>query len=359
MLDDGSLYLWSTTPPNTFFPTLGHWYDAGDLQGPQGPQGVQGIQGIQGVQGVVGEQGIQGIQGIQGDIGPQGPTGQALTILGNYPNTTTFFSTGAGSTSGLAGFGWLMENDGSLYLWDINPPNQFPPPVAPGHWYDAGDLQGPQGPQGPQGEQGIQGIQGNVGPQGPQGIQGIQGVQGIQGLAGGSFAPSYGSFLSTQPQFMGSVLTQQNLVQATPLKYNYGNASTSDIRCSISKANGVGSVSGDSSIVVNTAGTYQISFLQQMFNSDNGSTYAQASMWLRINGSNDMYTGHMISIHPSVISAQPTSNVVHAFNAGDRFEVMYYSTNSKIYCPFYSSTNVTYSLSVNVPSIQTNIVRIA
>jgi hypothetical protein len=33
-------------------------------------------------------------------------------------------------------------------------------------------------------------------------------------------------------------------------------------------------------------------------------------------------------------------------------------TNSKIYSPFYSSTNITYSLSVNVPSIQTNIVRV-
>jgi hypothetical protein len=349
MLDDGSLYLWSTSPPDQFPPTPGHWYDAGDLQGPQGPQGVQGLQGIQGVQGVVGEQGIQGIQGIQGE---QGPVGPALTIVGNYPDSITFLYDGPGSTTGELGIGWLMLDDGSLFLWSNDPPNQELPYPLIGHWYDAGDLQGPAGPQGPVGPQGIQGTSGT------QGIQGLQGVQGIQGIAGGSFAPSFGSFLSTENQFMGSKLTQQNLVQATALKYNYANASTSDITCSITKNNGIGSVSGDSTIIVNTAGTYQISYLPQMFNSDNGSTYAQTSMWLRINGINDKYTGHMISIHPKVISAQPTSNIIQKFNAGDRFEVMFHSTNSKIYCPFYSSTNVTYSLSVNVPSIQTNIFRV-
>lgn len=349
MSDDGSLYLWSTGPPNQYPPTPGHWYDAGDLQGPQGPQGVQGLQGIQGIQGSTGEQGIQGIQGIQGVPGVAGP---AFTIIGNYPNSYTFLFDGAGSTTGELGEAWLMLDDGSLFLWSNDPPNQQLPYPLIGHWYDAGDIQGPEGPQGPQGEQGLQGNQGE------QGIKGDQGIQGPQGIAGGSFAPSYGSFLSIENQFMGSKITQTNLVQATPFKYNFGNASTSDIKCSVSKNNGVGSVSGDSNIIVNTAGTYQISYLPQMYNDDNGSTYAQVSMWLRINGINDVYTGNMISIHPKVISAQPTSNIIHSFNAGDRFEIMYYSTNSTIYSPFYSSTNITYSLSVNVPSIQTNIVRV-
>jgi hypothetical protein len=109
-------------------------------QGPQGPQGPQGIQGIQGV---------------------TGATGAALTVLGSYPDLTAFLA-GAGGSPGTAGTAWIIESDGSLYVWDTNLTA----------WNDVGDLQGPQG---------IQGVQG------PQGIQGIQGVQGIQGPTGGSY----------------------------------------------------------------------------------------------------------------------------------------------------------------------------
>jgi hypothetical protein len=119
------------------------------LVGPPGPQGVQGPQGIQGT---------QGIQGVQGE------TGAALTVLGSYPDLTAFYA-GAGGSPGAAGTAWIIESDGSLYVWN----------TATNAWEDVGDLQGPQGVQG---EQGIQG------EQGPQGIQGIQGVQGIQGEVG-------------------------------------------------------------------------------------------------------------------------------------------------------------------------------
>ena len=356
MSDDGSLYLWSVSPPDQYPPALGHWYDAGDIQGPQGlqgPQGVQGLQGIQGVQGVTGEQGIQGIQGNQGI---QGPVGPALTILGNYPDSVTFFTSGPGSTTGVVGEGWLLQSDGSIYLWSTTPPNTFPP--TPGHWYDAGDIQGPAGPPGDQGVQGEQGVPGEKGDQGIQGLQGVQGIQGIQGLTGGSFAPSYASFFSTELQFMGSRLSQSNLLQATAFRYNQINASTSDITCSISKNNGSGYVSGDSSIVVNTAGTYQISYLPQIHNDDNGSAISIVNTWLRINGINQQNSGKMMSLHTKYESTQPASNVIKSFNAGDAFEVLYYSTNSKIHGQFYSSTDVAVSLSVNVPSIQTNIVRV-
>jgi hypothetical protein len=140
--------------------------------GPQGPQGVQGIQGIQGVQG------IQGPQGIQGE------TGAALTVLGSYPDLASFLA-GAGGSPGLPGTAWIIESDGSLYIWN----------TATNAWEDVGDLQGPQGIQGIQGPQGIQGIQGvqgiqglkgDTGDQGAKGDQGVQGIQGIQGTAGNS-----------------------------------------------------------------------------------------------------------------------------------------------------------------------------
>ena len=128
---------------------------------PAGPAGPQGPQGIQGPQGSQGEQGIQGIEGPQGI---QGETGAALTVLGSYPDLTAFLA-GAGGSPGLPGTAWIIESDGSLYVWN----------TATTAWEDVGDLQGPQGVQG---EQGPQGIQGEVGPQGPQGIQGIQGPSG-------------------------------------------------------------------------------------------------------------------------------------------------------------------------------------
>ena len=125
----------------------------GGIVGPQGPIGPQGPQGIQGVQGV------------------QGETGAALTVLGSYPDLTAFLA-GAGGSPGTAGTAWIIESDGSLYVWN----------TATNTWDDVGDLQGPQGIQGIQGPQGEQGIQGVQGIQGIQGIQGVQGAMGVSGL---------------------------------------------------------------------------------------------------------------------------------------------------------------------------------
>ena len=116
---------------------------ASTVVGPQGPQGIQGEQG---------PQGVEGPQGIQGE------TGAALTVLGSYPDLAAFLA-GAGGSPGAVGTAWIIESDGSLYVWN----------TATNAWEDVGDLQGPQG---------IQGVQG------PQGEQGIQGIQGIQGTAG-------------------------------------------------------------------------------------------------------------------------------------------------------------------------------
>jgi hypothetical protein len=125
---------------------------ASTVVGPQGPQGIQGEQG---------PQGVQGPQGIQGE------TGAALTVLGSYPDLPSFLA-GAGGSPGTPGTAWIIESDGSLYVWN----------TATNAWEDVGDLQGPPGPQG---------------IQGPQGEQGIQGIQGIQGPA----APSTSLFAQT------------------------------------------------------------------------------------------------------------------------------------------------------------------
>jgi hypothetical protein len=146
---------------------------ANGTQGPAGPQGQQGIQGPQGVQGVQGEQGIQG------------ETGAALTVLGSYPNLGSFLA-GAGNSPGEPGTAWIIESDGSLYVWN----------TLTNTWEDVGDLQGPQGIQG------IQGIQGE------QGIQGVQGIQGISGTSGLETSIRYSpTFTATGMTFTGSGTT--------------------------------------------------------------------------------------------------------------------------------------------------------
>lgn len=135
--------------------------------GPQGPQGVPGAQGIQGVQGV------QGPQGIQGE------TGAALTVLGSYPDLAAFLA-GAGGSPGNPGEAWLIESDGSLYIWNTDTTA----------WEDVGDLQGPQGPQGIQG------------PQGEQGIPGISGTSGLETLV--RYSPV---FQATGMTFTGTGVT--------------------------------------------------------------------------------------------------------------------------------------------------------
>ena len=195
---------------------------ASTVVGPQGPQGVQGEQGVQGV---------QGPQGIQGE------TGAALTVLGSYPDLASFLA-GAGGSPGAPGTAWIIESDGSLYVWN----------TATNAWEDVGDLQGPQG---------IQGIQG------PQGEQGIQGVQGIQGIAGGF--GYLGSFYDTTNQtgIANSVLTM-GLNNSDPWN------------------NGVSLVSGNRITIANP-GVYNIQFSAQMVK-NGGNTATHAHIWLSQNG---------------------------------------------------------------------------
>jgi len=134
---------------------------ASEIVGPPGPTGPQGPVGPQGPIGNTGPQGIQG------------ETGAALTVLGSYPDLASFLA-GAGGSPGTPGTAWIIESDGSLYVWN----------TATNSWEDVGDLQGPPGPQGIQGIQGVQGVQGVQGIQGVKGDTGLTGAKGDQGIQG-------------------------------------------------------------------------------------------------------------------------------------------------------------------------------
>ena len=193
---------------------------ASTVVGPPGPQGPTGPQG---------PQGVQGPQGIQGE------TGAALTVLGSYPDLASFLA-GAGGSPGDVGTAWIIESDGSLYVWN----------TATNAWEDVGDLQGPPGPQGIQG------------PQGPRGIQGIQGIQGIPGTSGLQY---YGSFYDTTSQPGGSI-------RAFTLN-------------STDFASGV-SIANSSEITFTTLGKFNIAFSAQIIKTGGAAT--NIYIWLRHNG---------------------------------------------------------------------------
>ena len=237
--------------------------------GPQGPVGPQGIQGIQGPQGVEGPQGIQG------------ETGAALTVLGSYPDVTAFLA-GAGGSPGNPGEAWLIESDGSLYIWN----------TATTAWEDVGDLQGPQGPQGIQG------------PQGEQGIQGPQGIQGVAGAVGGK----YGSFYDTTDQTGGSI-------KAFTLN-------TTDF------ANGV-SIASNSQITFTELGKFNIAFSAQFIKT--GGTSTNIWIWLRKQGSN-------VADSATVLEMGNNNNyLVAAWNffvdvntTPEYFELMWYTPSTNV-----------------------------
>jgi hypothetical protein len=201
---------------------------SGGIVGPQGPIGPQGPQGVEGPQGV------------------QGEVGAALTVLGSYPDLTAFLA-GAGGSPGNPGEAWLIESDGSLYIWN----------TATSVWEDVGDLQGPQGVQGVQGPQGEQGIQG------VQGIQGIQGETGAQGAAGGF--GYLGSFYDT---------TNQTGVANSVLTMAIGNSNPWNSGVSITSGN---------RITIANPGVYNIAFSAQMVK-NSGNTATHAHIWLSQNG---------------------------------------------------------------------------
>lgn len=142
------------------------------LTGPTGAQGPQGPQGPNGLDGA--DSNVTGPTGAQGSTGPTGPMGTGIYVQGSFPTHAAF---NAAVLIGQPGDAWIIEEDGSLLLWNstIN------------SWTDMGDFLGPTGPTGPIGVTGPTGadslVTGPTGAQGPQGPQGIQGEQGPTGAA--------------------------------------------------------------------------------------------------------------------------------------------------------------------------------
>lgn len=140
--------------------------------GPAGPQGIQGIPGVDGADGIDGAIGPTGPQGIQGQ------QGVSVTLQGSVATAANLPATGN------PGDGWIVQDSGDLYFWNI----------STSAWNNIGQIVGPKGDTGNTGAQGPTGSRGPTGPTGAQGpagasgaastVAGPTGPQGIQGLFG-------------------------------------------------------------------------------------------------------------------------------------------------------------------------------
>ena len=250
---------------------------SGGIVGPQGPIGPQGPQGVEGPQGV------------------QGEVGAALTVLGSYPDLTAFLA-GAGGSPGNPGEAWLIESDGSLYIWN----------TATSAWEDVGDLQGLQGVQGIQGPQGEQGIQG---VQGIQGIQGVQGETGAQGAAGGF--GYLGSFYDT---------TNQTGVAGSVLTMAIGNSDPWNDGVSITSGN---------RITIANPGVYNIAFSAQMQKTA-GNTASHAHIWLSQNGVDVPVSASQISFPSNSVYVVAAWNFFFKTTVANEYVQLKWEINSNV-----------------------------
>lgn len=157
------------------------WSQVGNLRGPKGepgPQGVPGEPGADGAPGAPGEQGpigLTGPEGPQGEPGPRGPAGEDGKGIAIAGSVATWAELPSDLSAGDAGSGYLVEEDGKLYIWNGS---SFPEAGA------GAEFRGPEGPMGPAGAAGPVGPQGETGAAGPAGDPGEPGQTGPQGEKG-------------------------------------------------------------------------------------------------------------------------------------------------------------------------------
>ncbi|MDO4606966.1 MAG: hypothetical protein Q4B12_06565, partial [Bowdeniella nasicola] len=104
--------------------------------------------------------------------GPAGSDGVSLAIQGRVDS---YGDLPSGLDGEDAGRGWIVDEDGLLYVWSGK---SFP---QVGRGVSCLGPQGERGPAGPRGERGERGLTGEQGEPGPQGERGPAGPRGERG----------------------------------------------------------------------------------------------------------------------------------------------------------------------------------
>ena len=174
-----------------------------------------------------------------------------------------------------------------------------------------------------------------------------------------SFNPSYGGFYSTENQYMGQVTVNANIQSKSSLFYNYATAKSDDVICSVTKpSTGGSSVSGDSRIFLMTSGVYKISTSIQFDQTANSVTPVAA--WLAVNGVTVPETGSIITIQQNSGESVPFVEFIIQMSSTQYFEIKWNSLNTTTWAARFTSNDGVGSTSdANIPSVITNVYRIA
>jgi hypothetical protein len=169
---------------------------------------------------------------------------------------------------------------------------------------------GTSGADGTSGTSGIDGTSGTSGIDGTSGTSGIDGTSGTSGSSGTSgvslpfTSGAWGSFISTQSQYITSTTTAYSMSAATQ-----------------TSGNGV-IVSADTRFVVASAGTYNLQFSAQLESTGGGSVQTM-DIWLAINGNNVDNSNTQLAGNSNNGRAVASWNFVEPLNAGDYMELKF------------------------------------
>jgi hypothetical protein len=166
---------------------------------------------------------------------------------------------------------------------------------------------GTSGTSGSSGTSGIDGSSGTSGTDGSSGTSGIDGSSGTSGTSGISLpftAGAWGSFISTESQYVSSTTTAYSISAATQ-----------------TSGNGV-IVSADTRFIVASAGTYNLQFSCQIESTGGGSAQTM-DIWLAINGSNVDNSNTQVVGNSNNGRSVASWNFVEPLNAGDYMELKF------------------------------------
>jgi hypothetical protein len=265
------------------------------VDGSSGTSGIDGTSGTSGTSGVDGTSGTSGVNGTSGTSGVDGTSGTS-GIDGTSGTSGLDGTSGTSGTSGVDGTSGTSGIDGTS---------------------GTSGIDGTSGTSGTSGIDGTSGTSGTSGVDGTSGTSGISGTSGVDGSSGTSgisqpFTPgAWGSFISTQSQYVNSTTTAYSMSAATQ-----------------TSGNGV-IVSADTRFVVASAGTYNLQFSSQLESTGGGSAQTM-DIWLAINGNNVDNSNTQIAGNSNNGRAVASWNFVEPLNAGDYMELKFRTSDVRL-----------------------------
>ena len=290
------------------------------VQGTTGPIGATGASGLQGITGLTGSSGATGIQGPIGATGSTGFTGTTGPIgaTGASGLQGTTGPIGATGASGLQGTTGPIGATGASGLQGTTGP------------IGATGASGFTGATGPIGATGASGFTGATGASGVIGFTGATGLQGSTGITGSTGQGATGFTGSTGAGgALGYYGAWQSLINQSA---SADNTDTTFYYEQIGGLNGI-NVAGPAytTATFSAAGTYNIQFSAQCFNTGTGSNVGLVAIWLVVNGTQVPGSNGIVSVPVTQGGTTGSTisgwNYIYTFNANDTMELHWATTS--------------------------------